>query len=104
MAALMPFFPIVGLALGILMRSAAGAITAVLAFLWLPVIFGEVLPTWWQENVISMLPGTAVDSFTLAHVVESPTYVDPLFGVAIASTWLVAILGAAYVSFVRRDA
>lgn len=104
MGAVMPFFPVLGFAIGILLRSAAGAITTVLGLLWLPEIFGGVLPLWWRENIISLLPGKAVDSFTLAHVVESPSYSDPAVGALIAGAWLVAIVGAAYVTFVRRDA
>lgn len=100
----MPFFPVIGLALGFLMRSAAGAITAVLGLIWLPVIFGEVVPTWWRENIVSVLPGTAVDSFTIGHLVEENAYLDPAAGIAIAGTWLIAFVGAAYIAFVRRDA
>lgn len=100
----MPFFPVIGLALGFLMRSAAGAITAVLGLIWLPVIFGEVVPTWWRENIVSVLPGTAVDSFTIGHLVDDNAYLDPAAGIAIACTWLIAFVGAAYIAFVRRDA
>jgi ABC-2 type transport system permease protein len=104
LGAVMPFFPIVGLALGVLLRSTASAITAVLGFLWLPVIFGELLPLWWQEHVLSLLPGAALDSLTIAHIEPSPTFSDPLVGAVIAAVWLVAIVGAAYVTLVRRDA
>ena len=99
-----PFFPVIGLALGVLMRSAAGAITAVLGLIWLPVIFGEVLPLWWQTNVISLLPGTAVDSFTIAHLIDEPHFIEPVVGMAMACAWLIAFVGAAYIAFVRRDA
>lgn len=104
LGAVMPFFPIVGLALGVLLRSTSGAITAVLGFIWLPVIFGEFMPRWAQEHVISLLPGNGLDSFTISHVEPSPAFSDPALGALIAATWLVAIVGAAYVAFVRRDA
>jgi ABC-2 type transport system permease protein len=100
----MPFFPLVGFALAVIFRSTAGAITAVLGFLWLPVIFGELLPLWWQEHVLSLLPGAAMDSLTIAHIEPSPTFSDPLVGAGIAVTWLVAIVGAAYLTLARRDA
>lgn len=99
-----PFFPVIGLALGVLMRSAAGAITAVLGLIWLPVIFGEFLPSWWQTNIISLLPGTAVDSFTIAHLIDEPLFREPLAGMAIACAWLFAFVGGAYIAFLRRDA
>ena len=104
LGATMPFFPIIGLALGVLFRSTAGAITAILGFIWLPVIFGEFMPRWWQENVLSLLPGAAMDSLTVAHIEPSPTFSDLLVGAAIAGAWLVAIVGAAYVTLIRRDA
>jgi len=104
LGAVAPFFPLVGLAFGVLLRSAAGAITAVLGFLWLPVIFGEIMPLWWQQNVLSLLPGAAMDSITVAHIEPSPTFVDPALGVVIAGAWLVGVVGAAYLTFVRRDA
>ena len=100
----MPFFPLAGLALGILLRSTAGAITAVLGLLWLPEIFGEFLPTWWQEHVLSLLPSNAMDSVTNAHIEPSATNVDPVVGAAIAAAWLVAIVGVAYLTLARRDA
>jgi ABC-2 type transport system permease protein len=104
LGAVTPFFPLAGLALGTLLRSTAGATTTVLGLLWLPVMIGEFLPPWWQENIISLLPGTALDSFTIAHVVEdSSVYVQPLVGATVAAAWLAAILGAAWAAFLRRD-
>lgn len=100
----MPFFPIIGLALGALLRSTAGAITAVLGFIWLPVIFGATLPLWWQEHVLSLLPGAGLDSLTISHVEPSPTFSDPVVGAVIAGVWLTAIVGAAYLMLIRRDA
>ncbi len=100
----MPFFPLAGLALGVLLRSTAGAITAVLGLLWLPEIFGEFLPTWLQENILSLLPSNAMDSVTNAHIEPSATNVDPVLGALIAGAWLVAIVGAAYLTLLRRDA
>jgi ABC-2 type transport system permease protein len=100
----MPFFPVAGLALGVLLRSTAGAITTTLGLLWLPVIMGEMVPLWWQQNVISYLPGTALDSFTIGHVVDSPTFLDPVIGAVVATAWLTAVIGAAAITFNRRDA
>ena len=100
----MPLFPILGLAIAALLRNTAGAITTVLALLWLPQIFGEVLPMWWRENLLSLLPQSGTDSLTLGHIEESPLFSDPAVAVVIVAVWLVVIVGAAYVSFVRRDA
>ncbi len=100
----MPFFPVAGLAIGVVLRSNAGAITTVLGLLWLPLIFSGALPLWWQENIVSILPGAALDSFTIAHLVDSPTYLEPVAGAAVATAWLVALAGAAYSGLLRRDA
>lgn len=98
------FFPLIGLALGFLLRSTAGAVTAVLAIIWLPEIFGGLLPMWWRENVLSMLPGPAMDSAVLGHILDSPMYPDPVVGAFVAAGWLVVFLGAAYLRLARRDA
>ena len=102
--ALMPVFPLIGLAFGVLLRSTAGAITSVLALLWLPVFLVEFFPPWWRANVFSLLPGAGVDSLTLSHIEDSPMYSDPAIGAVIVAAWLAAFIGAAYVSLSRRDA
>jgi ABC-2 type transport system permease protein len=100
----MPLFPVLGLALATLLRNTAGAITTVLALLWLPQISGEVLPMWWRENLLSLLPQSGMDSLTLGHIEESPLFSEPPVAVAIVAAWVVGVVGAACVSFVHRDA
>ena len=102
--ALMPVFPIIGLAFGVLLRSTAGAITSVLALLWLPAFLVGFFPPWWQANVFSLLPGAGVDSLVLSHIDDAPMYSDPALGALIVVAWLAAFIGAAYVSLSRRDA
>lgn len=100
----MPFFPIVGFAFGILFRSTAGGITTGLGLLWLPQIFGEFVPMWWREHILNLLPSNGLDSITAGHIEPSPSFSDPLAGGLIAATWLAVALAAGYVAFVRRDA
>lgn len=100
----MPFFPVMGFAFGILFRSTAGGITTALGLLWLPQIFGEFVPMWWREHILSLLPSNGVDSITVGHIQPSPAFSDPAVGALIAGTWLVAAVGAAYLAFLRRDA
>ena len=104
LGATMPFFPVIGLAVATLLRNTAAGITTVLGLLWLPQIFGAFLPMWWRENVISLLPGSALDSLSIGRIENSPDYSDPAFGAVIAAGWLLAFVGAAYVTFLRRDA
>lgn len=102
--AAMPLFPVLGLALGVVLRSTAGAITAVLGLLWLPQVFGELLPEWTAEHVLSLAPQSGADSITVAHLADSPIYSDPALGAVIVVAWLVTFVGAAYLTLVRRDA
>ena len=97
-------FPVLGLALAVALRSTAGAITAVLGLLWLPQVFGELLPEWAGEHVLRLFAQSGADSMTVAHLAESPIYSDPAVGAAIVVVWLVAFVGAAYVLLARRDA
>lgn len=104
-AALMPVFPIIGLACGVLLRSTTGAITSVLALLWLPAFLVEFFPIWWRTNVFSLLPGSGVDSLTFSHIDNAPMYTaDPALGALIVLAWLAGFVGAAYLAFSRRDA
>ena len=104
LGAVTPFFAVVGLTLGVILRSTAGGITTVLGLIWLPVIFGPLLPAAWQEKVLSLLPGPALDGITVSHVAESSMYPDPAVGAVTAIAWLVAFVGAAYLVLRRRDA
>jgi len=100
----MAFFPLIGLALGVALRSSAGAITSVLGLLWLPQIFGAIIPVWWRENILCYLPSNGIDSLTASHIEDSPAFPDPTLGAFIAAAWLFGMLAFAYVSFLRRDA
>lgn len=100
----MPAFPAMGMAFGFLLRSTAGGITTVLGLLWLPQIFGEFVPMWFRENILSLLPSNGFDSMTAGHIEPSPAFSDPAIGALIAATWLAGVLGAAYLAFLRRDA
>ncbi len=100
----MPFFPVMGFAFGTLLRSTAGGITTVLGLLWLPQIFGEFVPMWFRENILSLLPSNGIDSITISHIEPSPAFSDPAIGAVIAATWIVLVVGAGYLAFLRRDA
>lgn len=103
LAAATPLFPVLGMAFGIILRSTAGAITAVLGLLWLPQVFGELLPAWPQEHVMSRFPQSAADSLTGGHLVDNPIYPEPMVAAVTIVVWVVVLLGAAHVLVQRRD-
>ncbi len=97
-------FPVIGVALAFLLRSTAGAITATLALLFAPSMFGSLLPMWWRENVISLLPGPASDSLALRHLDDDPTYLPPALAALVLLAWVaVGWFGTCWVVN-RRDA
>ena len=55
-AALAPLFPVIGLALGIALRSTAATIIAVLAVIFAPPFLGGVLPQSWQGDALEYVP------------------------------------------------
>jgi ABC-type transport system involved in multi-copper enzyme maturation permease subunit len=100
----MPFYPTVGLALGVLLRSTAGAITATMALLWLPQILREfLLPSSLSDTIIRLTPSSGLDSMTVSHVADSTDFSAPAVGALIAATWLAIFIGASYRAFMRRD-
>lgn len=104
LGASMPFFPILGLAIGVLCRSTAGGITSVLGLLWLPQIFSTVMPMWWRENIISLVPGAALDSLTIGQMMNAPEYSPAALAAPVVAAWSLAIIGAAFIVLRRRDA
>jgi ABC-2 type transport system permease protein len=97
-----PLFPLIGLCLGAILRSTASAITAVMAFIFVPGIFGGILPSSLQENVLAYLPGNASDSL-LREPNDSITYLEPPIAAAAVIAWLVAFFAVTVVLMNRRD-
>jgi ABC-2 type transport system permease protein len=104
LSVLAPLFPIIGVAIAFLLRSTAGAITAVLGIVFLPDILAPLLPAWWQENVIAWLPAAASDAITIGHLEQTPYALDVGPAIAAVIGWLILFLALAYLSVVRRDA
>jgi ABC-type transport system involved in multi-copper enzyme maturation permease subunit len=97
-----PLFPLIGMTLGAILRSTASAITAVMALIFAPGIFGGILPAWWQENVIAYLPGNASDSL-MRESSDSITYIEPALTVAALMAWIVAFFAVTAFLMSRRD-
>jgi len=104
MALLGWLFPVIGTALAFILRSTAGAITVTLALVFAPSMFGALLPKWWRENVISLLPGPASDSIAIGHLDDSDMYLAVPAAAAVIVVWLaVTWFGTRWVVN-RRDA
>ncbi|GAB3477565.1 ABC transporter permease [Amycolatopsis cihanbeyliensis] len=98
-------FALLGLAVALLLRSAAGAIALLLALLFLPVMFGGMLPDWVSEGVIRFLPGSIAENLTTAEPdPDSLTYLPPGVAGLLLVAWVVLLLAAARGALSARDA
>ena len=93
---------LLGVALGTLLRSAAGALSALVAGLLLvPGLLGAVLPSSWEDAVLPGLPSTAGEAFT--SVTTDPSQLSPAAGLAVFAAWVVVLLAAAAWRLRTRD-
>ncbi|MGZ8650259.1 MAG: ABC transporter permease subunit [Solirubrobacteraceae bacterium] len=103
-AALAPLFPVIGLALGIALRSTAATIIAVLAVIFGPPFIGGVLPHSWQGDALEYVPMAASDAISLGHLPDAAAGLSPAVAALVVAAWLAVFLGAAWAIFERRDA
>jgi ABC-2 type transport system permease protein len=102
MAGYITAIALIGLGLGILLRSVAGSIGAVVGgILILPNIAGALLPDSW-DTILRFLPSSAASSFTEVAAAGNST-LSAGAGVAVLTAWVVAALGAAVATMRRRD-
>ncbi|USX55554.1 ABC transporter permease [Lentzea sp. HUAS12] len=93
---------LIGLGLGILLRSVAGSIGAVVGgILILPTIAGALLPDSW-DTILRFLPSSAASAFT-AVAAAGDSKLGAAAGVTVLAGWVAAALVAAVVSLSRRD-
>jgi ABC-type transport system involved in multi-copper enzyme maturation permease subunit len=104
MGGLAAAFPVLGLALGFILRSTVAGITSILALSFVPDFLGGLFPAWWQENIISFLPSQAIRALTVGTVVDSPRYQEPVVAAVALAAWVAVALAGAYVVLKRRDA
>jgi ABC-2 type transport system permease protein len=94
---------LLGVALGALLRHAAGAIGALFALLLLaPALLGAILPSSWEDSILPYLPSNAASSFT--SVVPPDGMLSAGGGAAVLAAWVIALLVAAAILLRRRDA
>lgn len=93
---------LLGVALGALLRSAAAALSALVAGLLLvPGLLGAVLPSSWEDAVLPYLPSTAGEAFT--SVTTDASQLSPGAGLAVFTAWVVVLLGLAAWRLRTRD-
>ena len=103
MAVTAPVLPILGISMAFLLRSAAIAITVVLALIFLPSFFGPLIPRRWQEDVLAFLPGNASNSIASSNLSDSPMYLDPWLAAVVLAVWMVVFIGGTHIVLNRRD-
>ncbi len=103
-AALAPLFPLIGLALGITLRSTAATIIAVLAVIFVPPFLGGVLPPSWQGDTLEYVPTAASDAISIGHLPDTAAGLSPAVAGLVVAGWLALFLGGAWALFERRDA
>lgn len=96
--------------LGLILRSSAGTIAALMSLLFLAPIFVGILAAWaeWAANILKFLPGTAGENMmTLSGVMEDPsvagTSLTPLQGFLVLSGYVVVALVLGLISARKRD-
>lgn len=98
-----PVLPILGICMAFLFRSAAIAITVVLAIVFMPSFFGPLIPRRWQEDVLAFLPGNASNSIATSNLSDSPMYLDPWLAAVVLAVWMVVLIGGTHIMLNRRD-
>lgn len=99
-----PAYPLLGVVLGVVTRSTASAVTIVLALVFAPAMFGGLFPAWWQENILSLFPGSVFDAVSIGHLTDSALYHSLSVAIPLSVAWIAGPLLAARWVLVRRDA
>ncbi|MBD5786045.1 ABC transporter permease [Cellulosimicrobium terreum] len=93
---------VIGLAIGLLLRSSAGAVaTTIGAFLVLPMVASLALPAGWAD-LGHYLPSTAGAAMT--SIGQTADGLSPAVGGTVFLAWVVVAVGSAVVALSRRDA
>jgi ABC-2 type transport system permease protein len=102
MAGYITSIALIGLGLGVLLRSVAGSIGALVAgVLILPAIAGGLLPASW-DSILQYLPSSAAASFTTV-LAAGDSVLSSGAGALVLAAWVAISLGAAARAITRRD-
>lgn len=93
---------VIGLGLGVLLRSVAGSIGAIVGgVLLLPALAGALLPDSW-DSILQFLPSEAAAGFTVV-MSSGADVLSAGAGAAVLLAWVVAVLAGAAAVIGRRD-
>jgi ABC-type transport system involved in multi-copper enzyme maturation permease subunit len=93
---------VIGVSVGILLRSTAGAIGTVIgAVLFVPTLASALLPDSW-DGVLKYLPSNAGQAFT--SLTDTGSLLSPGAGMAVFAGWVLLAVAGAAVALKRRDA
>ena len=102
MAGYITSIALIGLGLGVLLRSVAGSIGALVAgVLILPAIAGGLLPASW-DSILQYLPSSAAAAFTTV-LAAGDSVLSSGAGALVLAAWVAISLGAAAWAITRRD-
>ena len=93
---------LLGLGLGAVLRSGAGAISALFGLLFVPPLIMTLLPTSWQDTAGRYLPMNAAESVYVVH--RQAHSLAPWAGFAAFCAYAAAALLAGFIVMSRRDA
>ncbi len=97
-----PLFPLIGAALGAILRSTSSAITSTLALIFIPSIFSGLLPEWWRSHFITYFPANARDAL-LRSEADIAGYISPAKAIVAIVIWLAVLFSAASILLEKRD-
>ena len=93
---------LLGLGLGAVLRSSAGAIAALFSLLFVPTILAEILPRDWQNTIGPYLPMNAGDAIYSLH--RATGSLGAWSGFGIFCLYAATALGIGFLLITRRDA
>lgn len=93
---------LLGVALGALLRSTAGAISALVALILLVPLLGSLLGSWFKTHIYPYLPSNAGGDLMAVH--HASGTLPPWNGFAVMCGWAAAALALAAYGLWRRDA
>ena len=92
---------LLGLGLGAIVRSSAGAIAALFSLLFVPQILVELLPSTWKSAIARYVPMEAGSQIFSQH--REVGALSPWTGLGVFSFYAIVALAGAFVLINRRD-